>query len=216
MITRLFLLLALSATGRVLADDTTPAAPGKPVATTATPAPSPVTAAPLPRKPATVAPVVSFETYRSIGERNIFDANRRGRSRSSDDVVPPKLDTISFVGTMDYEKGVLAFFDGSEASYRKTLSVGQSVDKFKVTNIAPDSVDLERDGKPLSMRLAQQLRRPEGGDWTLVGADVVRNEAAARSGDPSRPDPTALPVIPANADEVTRRLMERRLKELKQ
>jgi len=65
------------------------------------------------------------------------------------------------------------------------------------------------------VRVGQQFRRPEGGDWNLVGEDIARREAAARAAADGKVDPTAPPVIPANVDDVTRRMMERRAKELK-
>ena len=199
MITRLLLLLALlGGVAAVAADRERSKSSSKKAA------PAPVTG-------------VTFDAFRSIGERNIFDANRRGRSRSSDDA-PPRSDVITFVGTLDSEKGVLAFFDSSDLKYRKALRVGQSVEQFKVTKISADNVELERDGKPLTMRMSQQFRRPPGGEWKLIGADIVRAEAqanaaaeAARATAASAP-----PAIPADASETLRRLMEKRQKELKQ
>lgn len=116
---------------------------------------------------------------------------------------------------MDSDRGLRAFFDGSERSYQKALHVGDTVEKFKVTKIAPDMVELDRDGKPFAMRVGQQFRRPEGSDWSLVGEDVVRREAEARAAAENKVDPSAPPVIPANADPVLRALMERRAQQLK-
>jgi len=102
-----------------------------------------------------------------------------------------------------------------DAAYRKALHVGESVDAFKVTKIEASTVDLERAGKSLSVRVGQQLRRPEGADWTLVGEDVVRREAQARADAMKQADPNAPVVIPPDASEALRRLMEARNKQLK-
>ncbi len=225
MTTRLLLLLALCALGRLAAAETKPGA--KPAV-----APAPVPVTPSAKTPPPVAPTASrrsaavpatpagpsFDTYRLIGERNIFDANRRGRSRNSDDVAPPRNDVISLVGTMDSDKGVLAFFDGTESGFRKALRVGQSVEKYKVAKITPDVVDLERDGQTISMRVSAQLRRPPGGEWKLISPDIARAEAAAAAAEAARSSAasSAPPPIPADASEALRRLMERRQKELKQ
>lgn len=174
------------------------------------------TPAPAPRAVSTVAPSAAFDTFRLVADRNIFNPNRTGRREGAGEEPPPRVDAISLVGTMEYDRGVRAFFDGSDPAFRKALRVGESVDKFKVTRIAPSAVDLERDGKPLTMSVGQQLRRPAGEDWALVGEDVARREAEARAAAAARIDPTAAPAIPANVDAVTRKLMERRQKELKQ
>jgi len=167
---------------------------------------------------APAAPVVNktvnFDAFRLIGERNIFNPNRVGRSRGSD-APQPRVDTIALVGTMQYEKGVFAFFDGSGANYRKTLQTGGTIAQYTVTSISPDGVELVRDKKPLALKIADQLRRPEGGDWTLVGGGAVRSEAQAAEveGAPAIPAPLA---IPADASDVLKRLMEQRLKQMKQ
>ena len=159
----------------------------------------------------------AFDSFALISDRNIFNPNRTGRRDRSNEDRAPRLDAISLVGTMETDRGLRAFFDGSATSYRKALRVGESVDKFKVTQIAPNVVDLECDGKTMAMRVGQQLRRPDGGDWNIISLEVVRSEAAAaaaKAGE-GKIDPTAQVVIPANADPVLRALMEKRNKDLK-
>jgi hypothetical protein len=167
---------------------------------------------PSPRNDSSVAPSASFDSFRLISDRNIFNPNRTGRRDRSEEKAP-RLDVISLVGTMDSDRGLRAFFDGSENAYRKALRAGDSIDKFKVKQITANVVDLERDGKTVSMRVGQQLRRPEGGDWDLVGEDVVRREALAREA--AKVDPNAPPVIPADASDTVRKMMEARAKQLK-
>lgn len=220
MTPRLILLLALATGihGALAAEPTAPVAPattpGAPRPTTPAPGATGATtaSAATPRNESSVVPSASFDAFRLITERNIFNPNRSGRRDRTVEEAPPRLDVITLVGTMDSDQGGLrAFFDGSEAGFRKVLHVGESVDKFKVTKIAPQNVDLERDGKTVSIRVGQQFRRPEGADWNLA-ADLQPRSVIA---DPARVDPNAPPVIPANADDVTRRLMERRAKALK-
>jgi hypothetical protein len=155
----------------------------------------------------------SYEYYRPIADHNIFNPNRSGRIQS-DGEAPRRVDMIALVGTMDYEKGVLALFDGSDRSYRKAAHVGEAVGPFKVANIAPNTIEIERDGKKQSMAVGQQLRKPEGGDWTMIGIDTVRAEAAAAAAQAAAA--AAPPPIPPDASEALRRLMEQRQKQLKQ
>lgn len=180
------------------------------------PAPKPTT---KPAKTAERAKVVgpaaaTFEAYRLIGDRNIFNPNRIGRSRASE-APAPRNDVISFVGTMQYEKGLFAFFDSPDAAYRKALNEGGALGKFIVKGITADSVELEREAKPLTLKMGQQLRRPEGGEWSVIGADIVRSEARAAEA-AANPGPGAPIAIPADASDALRRLMEKRQQQLKQ
>ena len=155
----------------------------------------------------------TFDTYRLIGDRNIFNPNRVGRSRSSE-TPPPRTEVISFVGTMQYEKGLFAFFESPDTAYRKALNEGGALGKFTVKGITADQVELERDAKPLTLRIGQQLRRPDGGEWSVIGVDIVRSEARAAEA-AANPGLGAPLAIPTDASEALRRLMEKRQQQLK-
>ncbi|MCX6954836.1 MAG: hypothetical protein NTV51_21985 [Verrucomicrobia bacterium] len=212
----IFLLTAALCAGRLSAAD----APAVPVVAPA--AAKPAVAAALgaapSRKDSSIAPTASFDTFRLINDRNIFNPNRTGRRERGSEERAPRLDVITLVGTMESDKGLRAFFDGSERNYRRALSAGGAVDKFKVTQVSPNVVELERDGKTFSMRVGQQFRRPDGGDWTLIGEDVVAREAQAQAAAEAgaKIDPMAPVAIPAGASDILRRMMEARNKSLKQ
>jgi len=218
---RLILLLALAVgAGRAPAAEPniTPAA-AVPTASS----PPPVGAAPnrraapgtgttsAPANDSSIAASAPYEAFRIITDRNIFNPNRTGRRQITQEA-PPRPDTITLVGTMDSDKGLRAFFDVSisRAKPSQAVRVGESVEKFKVTKITPKAIDVERDGKTLPVRVGQQFRRPPGGDWDLVGEDVVLREAQARAALETKSDPMAPVVIPANASPAERALMERR------
>lgn len=172
--------------------------------------PSPTPAPAAVKATATGPTYASFDTFRIIDDRNIFDPNRISRTaRNNED--PPRGDMLTFVGTMQYEKGFFAFFDGSNASFRKAIHETEPIAQYTVTHIAADSVDLMRDGQPITLRIGQQLRRPIGGDWALAGADFARSEAGpAPPGTPTEPPPP-----PPAASDTLKRLMEQRQKQLK-
>ena len=163
------------------------------------------------------APANSFEAFRLISDRNIFNSTRTGRRDRSSEESAPRLDVITLVGTMESDRGLRAFFEGSSSAFRKALRVGESIESFKVSQVSPTGAELEREGTQFSLRVGQQLRRAEGGEWKLIAADVVRSEAAAAAAkaNAGKIDPTAPVVIPANVDDVTRRLMEKRNQDLK-
>jgi hypothetical protein len=168
-------------------------------------------AAPVtPPATAAVAPAGSFEAFRLITERNSFNANRTSRTRGAPEEKPARVDTIALVGTMNYEKGLVAFFESPDASFRKTVRVGDAIAEFKVERIANDGVDLTRDGGPLALKVSQQLRRIEGGDWALfIPPDAAANQPGLRS--PTAPPPTE---VPADASDVLKRLLKKREKQL--
>jgi len=153
----------------------------------------------------------SFDSFRLIGDRNIFDPNRRSRARSaSNEPAAPTGDTIAFVGTMDYDQGIFAFFDSSDARYRKVLPEGGKLAEFVVKHVEARRVDLTRDGKVTTLDITQQLHRPpEGGDWAVTGASPIPVVSAAAGAD-------ATPAIPADASDILKRLMEQRQKQLKE
>jgi hypothetical protein len=225
------LLLSVIAAGASAAEptkapaSTTPAATAPAVAPATPPAAAPASgksAAPANTRTNTrgaspsAASADALANFQIITDRNIFNANRRpGVTVGREGPPPVKTDEIRLYGVTEDDKGPRAFFDGSDSSYRKSLHVGESVDKFKVTKIEPKVVELERDGKTIAVNVGQALKRPEGADWTLSATDLSVQPRAGMMGSPSRPDPNAPVEIPANADEVTRRLMERRAKTLK-
>jgi hypothetical protein len=178
---------------------------------------APAAAAPVPAtaRPSAVIAVTGFDAFRLISERNIFDPNRVGQSTRTGEPPPPRADLISLVGTMHYEKGLFAFFDGSAPAFRKALSEGESVADYAVAHIAANSVELVRNGQRLTLTVGQQLRRPVGGDWTVVALDTAHSEAKAQPADVSTDNPSATPAIPPDASDVLRRLMEQRQKQLK-
>ena len=217
---RLIFLLALvvRAGGALAAETKAGLASASPVA-----APVPVRAtgstvvAAAPRNDSSIAPSAPFDGFRIVVDRNIFNPNRTGRrERTTEEVAPPRLDSIALVGTIDSDKGLRAIFDVSIPRTKSSQAVhaGESVDKFKVTKITPKAIDVERDGKTVPMSVGQQFRRPPGGDWDLVGEDVVRREAQDLAASEAKTDPMAPVVIPANVDAATRALMEKRNKSL--
>jgi hypothetical protein len=156
-----------------------------------------------------------FDAFRVIVDRNIFNPNRSPRTRAVPEEKPPRVEEISLVGTMHYDKGVVAFFDSSDSEYRKNLREGDSIAGFKVRKIMADGVELVRDDQPVALRVAQQLRRREGGDWTVTAAPVRTDERTSGAADGVRASAEAAAAeIPADASEALKRLMEKRKQQL--
>ena len=104
-------------------------------------------------------------------DRNIFDPNRYPRRPGIEARVrrPKSFDSLTLVGTMTYEKGTFAFFDGTSSEYKKALKLTDAIAGYKVTNIAPNSVKLASGTNELELSVGAQLRREEDGPWLLAG-----------------------------------------------
>jgi hypothetical protein len=162
-----------------------------------------------------------YSAFRIIAERNIFDPNRSPRRRVSGGPRPRPRTTESFslVGTMSYEKGTFAFFDGTSSEYRKVLKVADAIAGYKVAQIAPNSIKLASGTNELELRVGMQMRRDDNGEWFLAGrtGSSYASETPA-SGPPASatPAPSSEPGAASSSEEeeVLRRLRQRREQEL--
>ena len=201
MIRHIFIMLCVCST--VLAQGTDRRRSGNPSSSSGK-APAAAPASPL-------TPASGYEAFQLILERNIFNPTRVGRTRVSSDEKPARADEISLVGIVRYDKEAFAVFHSPEAAFRKEVAEGGEIGDFRVTKVKPEGVELLRGDKPLSLAVAQQLRRAEGGDWTVSAPKVPTPDPRA-SGRSSEPAPVE---IPANASEVLKRLMKQREQQLK-
>ena len=113
---------------------------------------------------------LDYSAFKMIVDRNIFDPNRfphaPGQVRPTSK--PRSADYVTLVGTMSYEKGTFAFFDGTSSDYKKALKLTDSIAGYKVTNITPNSVKLAAGTNELNLNVGAQLRREENGPWLLA------------------------------------------------
>lgn len=152
-----------------------------------------------------------YSAFRIVSERNIFDANRSSRSSrlyTRDASRPARTDSFMLVGTMSYEKGYFAFFDGSSSEFRKVLQPDDSIAGFKVAEVAPACVKLQTtNGQTVELCVGMQMRKREEEPWQLtervepaeapVSLSASGDQSARRDDDP----------------DVLKRLMERREQE---
>jgi hypothetical protein len=150
---------------------------------------------------------LDYSAFRLIADRNIFDPNRSPRAvRSS--AQPKTSDSFTLVGTMSYEKGIFAFFDGTRSDYKKVLKPQESIAGYKVASISPDAIKLARDTNVLELRVGTQMRRRDDGSWELIASSA--SYAATTSSSSSSTD--AVSGGGAESDTL-RKLRERREKE---
>lgn len=114
----------------------------------------------------------SYDSFRVISDRNIFNPNRYARSsgqtRSQSSRSASRVDSFTLVGLMAYEKGVFAFFDGTNPNYRKTLEADGAISEFKITGLTPKELKLHSGTNEFTLRVGMQVRREDEGDWFLT------------------------------------------------
>jgi len=157
-------------------------------------------------------PRQEYAGFQIITERNIFNSNRsRGSRGGGEETKASHIDTFTLVGTMTYEKGPYAFFDGSSSEYRKVLEPGKAIAQYTVASISGSGVRLEAGTNTVELTVGMQMKREEEGEWKVAGgsrasaANTAGLSTAAKSaGDSS-----------GEEDELVKRLMQQREQELK-
>jgi len=177
-------------------------------------------------------------SFHIISERNIFNANRSGGTvRSTSTKRPVRVETFALVGTMAFEKGAFAFFEGSSTEFTRALKADGLIAGHKVVDILANGVKLELDGQVMELAIGSGLRREDQGTWKTTELAGVENSPGSasesgnrsnrngrsRRGDDSSPErstetgsssPASSDSAPnADQSEILKRLMERRAKE---
>jgi hypothetical protein len=160
-----------------------------------------------------------YSSFRVIVERNIFNPNRYPRtSRSSQRSTPQSVPAFLLVGTLDYQKGTFAFFDGTTSDYRKVLQRDGNIAGYTVTEITLDGVKLAAGGKQIEMKIGAQMRQESAGAWELSGQSELPASAAADTTSPSDETSAASASSSSSSGEendVLKKLMQQREQELK-
>ncbi len=171
------------------------------------------------------AQTADFSGFRIISQRNIFNLTRVPlRSNQTVAVPAPNfVDAFSLVGTLTYEKGEFAFFDGTRPEYQKALQPTNSIGGYKLVAVLPTSVRLETRGTQFEMKLGMQLRRDEKsahlyadsfGATTYDSASAAATNATPMLSTSSAASTSGGDASPA-ASEILKRLMQKREQELK-
>lgn len=160
---------------------------------------------------------LDYSAFKLIVDRNIFDPNRVPHRPGEVRVAskPRSIDYVTLVGTMSYEKGTFAFFDGTSSEYKKALKLTDSIAGYKVTNITPNSVKLAAGTNELQLSVGAQLRREEDGPWLAAGQS--RSYAATTPSASTNAAATTTtgsdPASGGSESETLKRLMQKREKE---
>jgi hypothetical protein len=159
---------------------------------------------------------LDYSSFKVVVDKNIFDPNRQPqRGPRTVRPTPKSIDFLTLVGTMSYEKGTFAFFDGTSSEYKKALKMADVIAGYKVTNIAPNGVKLTSGTNELELSVGAQLSREENGPWLPTGqstsyaatpTSTTTNAAATSS--------TGSDSASGSAEsDIIKRLMQKREKE---
>jgi hypothetical protein len=155
---------------------------------------------------------LDYESFKIITDRNIFDPNRSSRSRTrTDGPRPARVESFALVGTMSYENGTYAFFDGTGSSYRKAIKTGDTIAGYKVSDISADRVKLEANGQQIELNVGVQMRKQEEGEWQLAG----RAESFGTSSPATATTEKTDSASGGEESDVLKKLMQKREQELK-
>jgi hypothetical protein len=164
-----------------------------------------------------------FPSFHIIPERNIFNMNRSPRSaysrpvRTEPERRPSRSESFALLGTMSYEKGRFAFFDGSSSQYRQVLSSSNSIGGFTITEVAPNYVKLaSTNGQPIELPVGKQLKRQDEGEWSVTDRTETSGEYARSSYSSDRRSSSSFRSSASSgpeSEEALRRLMARREQE---
>lgn len=167
--------------------------------------------------------------FKLIGERNIFNANRSGGQVRLATRRATRIESMKLVGTMAYDKGAYAFFEGSSSELTKAVKADGVIAGHKVVDVLVNSVKLEFGDKLIELPIGSALRREDEGDWHLgdavassgaatafVSRDNNSRSSRSRRGETNSGSaaPAAAPAASsADQSEALKRLMERREKD---
>ena len=105
-------------------------------------------------------PGLSFENYRMVRTRNVFDPDRRAMNPTQSTAPPVPIkesDYIALTGTMINAGKALAFFSGSRSDFNKVLSVRDKIADATITNITATGVEVNRAGRKLTVTVGQTV-----------------------------------------------------------
>jgi hypothetical protein len=161
---------------------------------------------------------LDYAAFKIIVDRNIFDPNRFPHRPGAPVVAskPKNFDSLTLVGTMSYEKGTFAFFDGTSSEYKKVLKLTDSIAGYRVTNIAPNAVKLATGTNEVELSVGGQLRREENGSWLLASqsAPYASTLGSASASGTGATTTTGSDTTSSGADsDIIKKLMQRREKE---
>lgn len=162
-------------------------------------------------------PAPSYDAFRLVRLRNLFDPDRRGpRGDAAASTAPraggPLPNYLTFTGAMVTNGRKLAFFSGARPEYNRVIGPRDRIADFVVNEVSDGQVELRLGDQKIIVAVGQNV--PLTGSSAASQPGLQPPPEAA----PAPPVATSAGAAPApsagGADEVLRRMMERRQKEI--
>ena len=179
------------------------------------------------------APRLDYSSFQIIVDRNIFNGNRAPRStrvRKTEPERRVRIESFALTGTLTYEKGRFAFFEGSSSEYQKVLQPAGTIAGYKISDITPNYVKLDRtNGPAIELAVGMQMKRQDEEEWRLEArsSSSVASSTSTASAESSASSGSSTPSTSAGssdktessssggASDVLKRLLEKREQESK-
>src|SRR5258708_5665939 len=113
---------------------------------------------------------LDYSSFTVIAQRNIFNPRRystRPFIQRERPTASRQAENFALVGTIIYEKGPVAFFEGSASSYRKAIAPSETIAGFKVQEIQPEYVKLATASNEIELHVGMELHRDGEGPWRM-------------------------------------------------
>lgn len=175
------------------------------------PTPSPIAPTRTSTQSTNSLPLSDFRTFKIVSDRNIFNPNRspRGSRTEGESRKPPKVETLSLVGVLEYEKGTFAFFDGSSRDFKKTLQSGGHIAGMQIAEITSQEVRLTAGEVSLRLVVGGHLKRTDEEPWQNTNVP----EPASSETKPEKTAPDSSDSTP-DSSSILERLRKKREKEM--
>lgn len=170
----------------------------------------------------------AFEPFESILENNIFNPNRTPLHPASEgpplerepDPEPLPVERFVLLGTLAYNNKEVAFFHGSDSSYRNAFQPGDRIADWRIVKVALEKVVLEtKEGEHLRtahLPVGMEMQRRGEGSWETHGPSHAANRSIAKQRTAKEvPSGSEKPSTGEKSD-ILKQLMEQRQQEMNQ
>lgn len=157
-----------------------------------------------------------YSSFRIISDRNIFNPNRSSGRRYESSGPRVRVDSFTLIGTMSYEKGSFAIFEGTSSAYRKTFKTADTIAGYRIAEIDPYSIKLlAASNQVITLPIGAQMKRTDRGPWTLLAQAEPMTASAPTPSNPGEPPSFSNRAASMNGadSEILKRLMMKRQKE---
>jgi hypothetical protein len=166
---------------------------------------------------------LDMKSFEVVSKRNMFNPGRSPKVTSAPSPRPKRVETFTLTGTLSYDKGDFAIFEGTASEYRKSLKVSEKIAGYKIKEIAADHVILNASSnKTIFLPVGSQMRKIEGEGWVFKKMAEISSDNSNSTSGPGSATVGAAATTPSTSasstggdaqSDIIKRLMARRASE---